>query len=145
MASRLDDERSTVMKTNLSLDQGPSARFASLARTPGCSPRATRYDAFTLIELFVVIAIVALLASLLLPALSKAKTKAQGAVCLSNLKQLALCWVMYADDNGDRMAPTTVAGQLGDLTGVEPSWAVGNAVHDTSVTNLQRGLLYPFN
>jgi len=75
-------------------------------------PNAVRADvsthgrtrtAFTLVEVLVVIAIIAMLAALLLPALSKAKTKAQGIQCLSNNRQLTLAWIMYAQEYSDNL------------------------------------------
>jgi prepilin-type N-terminal cleavage/methylation domain-containing protein/prepilin-type processing-associated H-X9-DG protein len=100
---------------------------------------------FTLVELMVVIAIVAILAAMLLPALTKAKAKAQDIGCRSNLKQLQVCWQLYVDDNNQRFPPTTTLYLGSSWTSPPPSWAVGDAIHDISTTNLVQGVLFPYS
>ena len=116
---------------------------------------------FTLIELLVVIAIIAILMAIMMPALNRAKEQGKRAVCLNNLRQLALAWTMYADENDDRIVNGEAAGGRDGLANIPTSvrhngeqWWVGadcgdfwvgeHLPIDIQLSAIRNGALFPY-
>jgi len=100
--------------------------------------------AFTLIELLVVIAIIAILMAILMPTLHRAKEQGQRASCLSNVKQLTLAWILYAQDNDDRIVNgSTFFSRPGEVAWIGARWQVTGTPEQLR-EHLKDGILYKY-
>lgn len=108
---------------------------------------ATRQDrrVFSLIECLVVVAIIAVLAAMMLPAVIRGKRKLQSVACASNLRQLQLAWRIYSDDNEVRVSGNEIILQPDGMGENRSGWVFGNARVDRSDSGLRRGDLWRYN
>jgi prepilin-type N-terminal cleavage/methylation domain-containing protein/prepilin-type processing-associated H-X9-DG protein len=130
------------------LEEGKVLRSGDIKGIDSISKRYGR--AFTLIELLMVIAIVALLIAILIPALLRARGKAEEIVCLNNLKQLQVCAKMYSGDNDFFLPPNRNVYYINTSSpsvAFDPNWTwcLGLAPYDTTTENIERGLLFKYN
>ena len=118
---------------------------------PKAPIKSRRYRAFTLIELLVVIAIIALLMAILFPVLRSAREQGHRVVCLSNLKQLTLAWILYAEENDGKIVwgmAFSESGGMGNDYADYVGW-VGRAFllpesRDALIENPKKGALWPY-
>jgi len=107
--------------------------------------RAGILTGFTLIELLVVIAIIAILMAILMPALNRAREQGKRAACLNNLHQLTIAWMIYADENDNKIVNgnTSTGGHNKDGT-CWVYWSGRGASEEQRIEGIQTGLLYPY-
>jgi prepilin-type N-terminal cleavage/methylation domain-containing protein/prepilin-type processing-associated H-X9-DG protein len=136
------DESSMPDRTQIPMMNNQTSTRNSAPRTP---------RGFTLIELLVVIAIIAILAAMLLPALTKAKEKGQGVLCMSNHRQLAYAWRMYAEDNRDllpyasTLAPDSFSGpDAYAWSGAHMDFVPGNRGNWDPTVDMMKRPLWPY-
>jgi prepilin-type N-terminal cleavage/methylation domain-containing protein len=120
------------------------ARISQPSTLPGCEGRGgcCPDSAFTLIELLLVIAIIAVLAALLMPALATAKSKGKQTACLNNLRQLALSFQMYSADNDGKLAQNNPLAEPGGNCWVLGDMKVGADATNTAI--IRQGKLFPY-
>jgi len=111
--------------------------------------RTRQYHAFTLIELLVVIAIIAILMAILMPALSRAREQGKRAVCMAHIKQMGLSWVLYADENDQKIVNACTVANTEGHDSSEPCWLNfhTNASYDTMeerIEGIRSGAMWPF-
>jgi len=108
----------------------------------------SRRRAFTLIELLVVIAVIAILMAILMPALNRAREQGKRAACMNNLKQMALSWNLYADDNDGRLVNTNTGTSAPTVHGEKGCWVYwsdpSSATEEVRRDRIRDGLLYPY-
>jgi prepilin-type N-terminal cleavage/methylation domain-containing protein/prepilin-type processing-associated H-X9-DG protein len=116
---------------------------APVCRGPGLAGKPSVPGGFTLIELLVVIAIIAILAAMLLPALSRAKDRARTVQCLNQFKQLTVSWTLYIGDNNDALPHNWIQAAS---TTENRSWVMGD-VHaaPADITGITNGVLFPYH
>ena len=121
-----------------------TANYSQSAKQSNETRELADASAFTLAELLIVLAIIALLAAILLPALGQAKASARQSTCLGNLKQLQLAWLSYAHENEDWLPPNRAERSEFDMVAIARSWVLGNPKLDKDDTGLRSGVLFPY-